>query len=263
MLRLLRKGLGLLKAHYLQATRFQRIILACAGVHLVLFFAICFIQADDHLHVMVQGASAARVVCVPSFMLPTKSTRTARSARKKRVQPKKINKKLVRKRKPAQTKKPTMLQKNAQEKIKKEKKVLQKKVPEPVVELPEPIEEQEELIIPEPTAAEPEPETPLELEDDSDVIYVNSDTYQMLEVAKALQEAIGHHWAPPVGMPAQTRCQVRVTLSSDGKASDLELVEKSGIAVFDMAARTALLAADYPKSVWGKTMVVHFNEEFA
>ncbi len=265
MWRLLRKGLELHKS--LRNTPFKRIVYCCALVHIFFLFGACFVQTDDHLQVMVQGTSDARIVCLPSFMLPPQRTRTRNKKKKQRTPPRVQKKKKQKtiKQKPEQAalrKKAKSTIQEPENNLPKKQKQVQKKIIEQEIETQEEIVEDE--ITPVESAVKQVPEQLAELPDaEFDIIYVNRETYEMLEVGKALQEAIGLHWAPPAGMPAQTKCLIRVTLDRQGKPTAIDVVEKSGVAVFDMAARSAVRAAEYPQSVWGKTMVVHFNEEFA
>lgn len=254
MLRLLRKGL----ANHNQT--FLKIVYTCAGVHLLLLLVACFIKHDDALHINLSVAPGARVVCVPSFMtsrsLSRIQTTRQRTRKKREVSP---AKKIVQKKMAAKNKRTTpktALTAAEQRKIKNKKNTNPKKI---IEKIPEPVPEIVEQQI------EPElPETHEQIitEPLDDVIYVNKETYQTLEIAQQLQEAIGKQWSPPAGMRSGLVCQVRVTINAQGKATALEVLEKSGVAVFDMAARKALLESDYPACVCGKTIVVDFNEEF-
>lgn len=262
MLRLLRKSLA---NHNEQ---FLKIVYVCAGVHLLLLLVACFITHDDALHINLSVAPGARVVCVPSFMassstaqMKKQKTAQARSAQRATSAPaKKVTKnsqKNVRteqKRTPVKTAIAALVPVASRKKN--QKNSSKKAIPQKIVETvhkeeiePEKITESE---VPAVQSSEPSDE----------VIYVNKDTYQLLEIAQQLQEAISKQWSPPAGMISGLVCQVRVTVDAHGKATTLEVVAKSGVAVFDMAARKALLESDYPASVRGKTIVVDFNEEF-
>lgn len=249
MLRWLRKGLEV------PETPFQRIVYSCVGVHLFLFFVACGMKSDDHMHIMVQGADAARVICVPSFMLQATrhTTRTARTKKRKKIHKKK-NKRTSKKERATKKVAPPIKKRASAHRARARQTIL-----------PEELELEEEIEITPQLEPEREPEIPAAVEPapEDDVVYVNRETYQMLAIAQALQEAIGAQWAAPAGMPAGTACQIKVTIDATGHATEFEMVQKSGVAVFDTAARQAVRAAEYPPTAWGKSVVVHFNEEFA
>jgi hypothetical protein len=239
----------------LRNTPFKRVVYLCALVHLFFIFVACFVHTDEHLHLMVH-AGDARVVCLPSFMVQPQRARIR--THKKQHKPQRKHKKEQKKHKKTTARpQPKTAVKQEKPKRTKQKKALKKVIPEQVAE--EIISEQPE----EAAEVAPAHEAPQEIAHQDDTIYVNRETYQMLETAQALQAAVSLHWAPPAGMPTQTSCLIRVALDAQGRPITIDVVEKSGIAVFDMAARSALRATEYPPSVWGKTMVIHFNEEFA
>lgn len=95
---------------------------------------------------------------------------------------------------------------------------------------------------------------------DETVIYVDSATYQMTEVVKELQEALQQVWEAPAGFAIGYSCEVTVTISGTGIATAAAITKKSGSAIYDTAARRASTAALYPKVVYNRTIVIHFGE---
>lgn len=241
MLHLLRKGLE-------PNTPFRRIVYGCAAAHLFFFFGACFIACDDELHLAIRPATDVRIICVPSFMMPPttqkKITRTQRSQ------------KSVRRKKKITQKKKTVMQSLRTKKAVKKIVPIKKPLPEPEVE-----EVEESIETPQEIVQKQNEQTINSPEVEQEILYVTSSTYQELELTQELHKAIGAHWSPPVGMPDGLQCKIRVKVTSDGMVQSLEVVEKSGVAVFDMAARQALQAAEFPRAVYGKTIVIHFNEE--
>lgn len=88
------------------------------------------------------------------------------------------------------------------------------------------------------------------------VVYVGQHDLDALELFGAVQEALQPHWRPPVGLAPDTACVVSVRVGWDGSAQEVTIVEKSGIIVCDTAARKAVLAANYPRSTYGKQLVI-------
>jgi outer membrane biosynthesis protein TonB len=253
MLRLLRKGL----ANHNQT--FLTILYLCAGAHVLLSFVACFIQRNDTMRITMNVPAHARVICMPAFMASATTTKfahktrcrmpaTSVSSRPQKIQQALLKKSVVQK-KPKTT---ALVASKPLQKV--QKKSLAKTAPKPEQK------KLEQKIVEEPPVQKKAETQESEVVDEP--IYVTADAYQLIGIARELQTAIAEHWAPPAGMPSGLLCQVRVTVNQEGKATQLEVLEKSGVAVFDMAARTALLAIEYPPAVRGKTVVVDFNEDF-
>jgi hypothetical protein len=82
----------------------------------------------------------------------------------------------------------------------------------------------------------------------------------MTEMMKELQQALQQVWEQPAGCAVGYACEVSVTVSDEGKATAVAIRNKSGAAVYDMAARRAAQAALYPKLVYNRTIIIHFGE---
>ncbi len=101
------------------------------------------------------------------------------------------------------------------------------------------------------------------MEEGDGIIYVDQETYRSHEIAQQVRKVISEAWSPPPGMRSDLHCSVKIVVGDKGQVVQAEILAKSGVAVFDMAARLALQKNIYPKSVWNKTIVVHFNKELA
>lgn len=236
--------------------------------HLCVLFFLLFALPEGPIQLSVNNPQGARVVCVPAFMLPGlqqkqlqikqaqgpahKSQKTkAQVSEKKEAEPKTV----------PQKQKSRLATTLFQHTTKKRqfstaamapKQIVQE---EPVQAQPEVIKKEEKLI---------ETHAPEECSEKLDsVIYVDKETYASMQIAQELQQAIAEQWAPPAGVPSHISCDVQIELNAQGKAQRVIMIKKSGIAAYDMAARTALLKTVYPKMVLGRTVVVHFDEEFA
>lgn len=248
------------------------------GIHLIgLFFAL-FVQSDNAMHIAVDHTVHARVVCLPSFMVPQKQKNISRN--KSRLQQSKDNgltksaekqdknnlKKTLR---PAQGEteevnsftSSSLKTSKSNKRQKKESSVVQPSFPSHP-ELSRRMKK-EQLHAKIKDVHESVKEQIEKQESPDEILYVNQDTYQQMEIARAVQNSIIEHWVPPLGMPNNIACQVQIIVNGQGKAADVKVLKKSGVAVFDMAARRALLQVDYPKLVWNKTIIVSFNEDFA
>lgn len=267
--------------------------------HLIVL--ICFLLSGHSsvLHVSMRSFPAnAKIVCVPSFMLPSCKNRYAgkrgastggshnavaqssasgghQSEKLTTVQtgPRKLSKrelrrerarlrKLEREKKFLDAKqakqKLAAQQRVAQEKLEQEKLERDKRESEKKRAAHEPAQETAE----QKSSQEVVAEETNELGDGGDetVIFVDSATYQMTEVMKELQEALQEVWEAPAGCAVGYSCEVMVTVSGSGTATAVTISKKSGAAIYDTAARAAASAAIYPKLVYNRTIVIHFGE---
>lgn len=75
----------------------------------------------------------------------------------------------------------------------------------------------------------------------------------------ALQDEVSRHWKPPMGMQPMNTCHVSACVTNDGAIETLTITQSSGILVFDIAARKALLSSELPVWVKGKTITIVFK----
>lgn len=221
------------------------------GVHLVVLFVLFCSISQTPLHIGAALPRDARVICLPSYMVPNKQRAEAlKKADKKQHKPVKKSEK----------KKPIDAKKSIKKSIDTGK-ILphdrgfspRKKIEKPAAEREEPAQEPEKKEL---AAAE-------SVEQSDEVIVVNKETYAALQIASDLQQAVLEHWRPPAGLYTRAACEVKVVVDGAGHAHDVTVIKKSGVPVYDMAARQALRATTYPRAVWKRTLIVHFNEDFA
>jgi hypothetical protein len=247
-------------------SRFKKIFSYSLLGHLCLLFCLLFVLAEGPVQISVNNTKGARIVCVPAFMLPALQQKQVqiKQAQGRAHKTEKVDKKLSTKKeiepKFAPQKHKSRLTGLFQHTAKKRQFSTKDMAPQPVVE--EQVEIKQEIVKQE-HKQEEKPAEVSQSEELSDVIYVDKETYASLQIAQELQQAIAEQWAPPAGVPSHISCDIKVELNAQGKAQQVVMIKKSGLAAYDMAARTALLKAVYPKLVWGRTVVVHFDEEFA
>lgn len=129
----------------------------------------------------------------------------------------------------------------------------------PVVQQ-EPVQEKQSLDVPEQKPAPVDESTETRDMDDQfdadNVIFVGYEQLDECVVSSKIQQSIQQCWTPPVGVAPETTCQMRVTISAQGAATDVMLEQGSGIVVYDISARQALRQVIYPKEVWNKTITI-------
>lgn len=92
------------------------------------------------------------------------------------------------------------------------------------------------------------------------VIYVGREDAQLLKIHDEIVQELHKHWQSPVGMTSDCSCLVNVCVSAKGTISDVLIEKPSGVLVYDIAARSAVLAMNMPKWVWGKKISIAFNQ---
>jgi len=98
-------------------------------------------------------------------------------------------------------------------------------------------------------------EKPLEISLSNSIVG-QSGTEKMGEV---VHEAISATWRPPRCVRVRRACIVQVFITPAGRVGEIRVVQSSGILAFDIPARHAVSKALYPRSVWGKEIIIQFS----
>ncbi len=75
----------------------------------------------------------------------------------------------------------------------------------------------------------------------------------------ALQQELAKHWQPPVGIAHECVCAITAQIDRQGKIENIIIDDSSGVLMFDVAARTAMLAMELPRWTWGKSLSITFK----
>ena len=81
----------------------------------------------------------------------------------------------------------------------------------------------------------------------------------MIEDFIVLQQELAKHWQPPVGIDRSCACAITAHIDRQGKIEDIIIDDSSGVLMFDVAARTAMLAMNLPHWTWGKSLSITFK----
>jgi outer membrane biosynthesis protein TonB len=73
-----------------------------------------------------------------------------------------------------------------------------------------------------------------------------------------LYTAVSRHWAPPAGIAPDCSCDITVSIGHDGSILKVEISKKSGILMYDLAARKAAMITTFPGWAYGKTVTIRF-----
>ena len=123
-------------------------------------------------------------------------------------------------------------------------------------------ESQKDAILPEQKSLLQQKNMYAEHEQDSsqDVLYVGQQEYEMLRMQSYLQHEILAHWRPPIGVPAQACCEISFVVDWAGIVNNVAVVSSSGVLMYDVSARSALLAMDFPGWAKGKSFKISFKQ---
>lgn len=96
--------------------------------------------------------------------------------------------------------------------------------------------------------------------DDVNVRYVGRDDLDALHMQEYISQELVNHWQPPIGVPKDRICELKVLIDWQGKVTDIRIQKPSGVLVYDMSARSAVLAMNFPKWLWGKEFTINFKQ---
>jgi outer membrane biosynthesis protein TonB len=96
--------------------------------------------------------------------------------------------------------------------------------------------------------------------DDANVRYVGRDDLDALQMQEYISQELVNHWQPPVGVPKDRVCELKILINWQGKATDIKILKPSGVLVYDMSTRSAVLAMNFPKWLWGKEFTINFKQ---
>jgi TonB family protein len=190
-----------------------------------------------------------KVVHAPQAQVPSKKVASApKSQPQKKSAPKPIliPKKLIEPKKVAEKKpKPLSIPKKVEEKKPiVEKKVEKRAEPKPEVVKQEPA--QQEIVKQEVVA-------------EAEVVHVGRDELAEIALQRHVMEQLKKVWQPPVGISHDVCCSVHFTIDDEGKATNVEMEQSSGSALYDIGARNAILRAQFPVQARKKEFTIAFK----
>lgn len=126
--------------------------------------------------------------------------------------------------------------------------------PEPVVaQAPVPLPEKNELA---PQSIEPTTLAPIAIGEPLNNVVQDPLFAKQYAV---LQEEVGRHWKPPAGIQPRNTCHISACVAHDGTLQTLTIAQSSGILVFDIAARKAVVSSELPQWIKGKAITIVFK----
>lgn len=130
------------------------------------------------------------------------------------------------------------------------------KDPKPIKEIPQPIETKPIDQMPLSTINTDAVQTYTGFEN---VQYLGQLDLEALQVQEAVASEIHKHWSPPPGISKKAVCELDILVSWEGMVN-FTLKKSSGIAIYDISARSAMLKVSFPKQLWGKQFLIAFKQ---
>jgi outer membrane biosynthesis protein TonB len=97
--------------------------------------------------------------------------------------------------------------------------------------------------------------------DTSHAVPYTQDQRELIMVQNYVYEKVGEQWQPPKGLSADLTCEVMVTIDMKGEVNEVMLHKSSGVLLYDVSVRTALLALNQvPRAAWGNTLHLTFKQ---
>ncbi len=93
-----------------------------------------------------------------------------------------------------------------------------------------------------------------------DVVQVNYREVEAHRRQVLLQEELAKCWKPPIGVPCDCVCQIKVVVSWNGIVKELDVAKSSGVLMYDVAARSALHTMKMPAWSKGKSLTITFKQ---
>ncbi len=92
-------------------------------------------------------------------------------------------------------------------------------------------------------------------------VYVGQEEMAALTMQKELQQEVGKCWRPPVGLPKDLVCILKVLVDWSGKVNQAAVQKGSGVLMYDISARTAVAKMQLQKKAYGKEFTITFKQQ--
>jgi hypothetical protein len=74
----------------------------------------------------------------------------------------------------------------------------------------------------------------------------------------AFERTLTEAWHPPIGVHSRS-CTLKIHTKHDGTIRGIEMVRPSGLTMYDVQARSAVLAITMPRNIWGSAVEITFE----
>lgn len=94
-----------------------------------------------------------------------------------------------------------------------------------------------------------------------EVLQQQISTHEMrtMHIQQAIVEQLQQHWQPPAGLQPESETILVVRIDCRGNINEIQTQQSSGIFAYDVQARSAVYAMQFPKACWGSMVTIAFT----
>lgn len=93
-----------------------------------------------------------------------------------------------------------------------------------------------------------------------DIRYMGRQDLDALQMQEFVGAEVGQHWNPPIGVPEDVACEIKLIVDWEGKLKDIKMLKSSEVVIYDVSARNAVKKMSFPKWLWGKEFSITFKQ---
>ncbi len=90
--------------------------------------------------------------------------------------------------------------------------------------------------------------------------YLGRKQLDTVHIQRALAQELRAVWHPPEGLSDDLEATVCVDVGHTGEVVSVDTQQESGVLVYDIHARTAVYAMQFPRACWGKQVTITFKQ---
>jgi hypothetical protein len=119
---------------------------------------------------------------------------------------------------------------------------------------------QEQKVVPESAKQNIVKEQDVQEEDQNSAVIVVQNYREKVALTKhyAFERLLCEAWHPPVGVRGRS-CTLKINLARDGTVRGIDMVKPSGLVMYDVQARSAILTVSMPSEMWGAAVEITFE----
>lgn len=96
---------------------------------------------------------------------------------------------------------------------------------------------------------------------DTSITQMNRQEYEAYLIQEQIYQEIVRCWHPPSGLDPKLECRITFFVGQQGTVEHYTMTKSSGSLAFDISARAALKKSVFPRSHFGRTIDLTFNQD--
>ncbi len=89
---------------------------------------------------------------------------------------------------------------------------------------------------------------------------ISTKELKSLNIQQAIAQQVNLHWQPPEGFADDLQAIITIALNYKGEVDAIDMKEGSGVLAYDIHARSAIYAMQFPRACWGKKITITFKQ---